>query len=77
MTIDECHKAYVNLSKKIFRPKRGKYNGLMRILDAVNIKEKFESKVFEETIREIIKQQTGNEQYPLKVRGEASSPCKV
>ena len=76
MSLDECQEAYVNLSGKIFRPKRSQWDP-RRLKDAFNVNERFDSKVLEENMREIIKKRTGNAQYPLKIRGEKASPCKV
>ena len=76
MTLDECQEAYINLSKRIFKPKRWLWDP-RRFTDAVNVNERFDSKVLEHTIREIIKKRTDDEQRPLKVRGEGASPCKV
>lgn len=76
MSLEECQEAYINLSKKIFRPKRSPLDP-RRLKDAFNADERFKSKVLEDTIKGIIKKRTGNEQHPLKKGGEDASPCKV
>lgn len=77
MTLDECYRAYIDMSKEIFKPKRGKFN-ILKFKDRFSMAERFDSKVFEGIIQEIIKDCTGNEQYPLlQDDTDGPSPCKV
>lgn len=73
MSLEECEAAYIKLSEKIFQPKRWRYSA-MKLLDTVSMKERYDSKVLERTIRKVIKDRTGNEHEMLKSQKEG---CKV
>lgn len=53
MTLDECEDAYLSLSERIFSPRRSKFNPL-RGKDFLLADGKFDYKILEETIKEII-----------------------
>ena len=77
MTLDECYQAYIDMSKEIFKPRRNKYSWL-KLKDRFAMAERFDSKAFEKIIRKIIKDRTGEEQYPLLQDGkDRPSPCQV
>ena len=54
MTLDECEEAYLRLSKRIFQPKRGKLGKGLKMLDFLQANGRFNSKVFEDVIKECI-----------------------
>jgi hypothetical protein len=55
MTLDECEAAYLNLSKQIFTPKRLTFN-LLQSKDFLLVDRKFDYKILEEAIKDIIVQ---------------------
>jgi hypothetical protein len=55
MTLDECEDAYLNLSSRIFEPRRSKFNPL-RSKDFLLADGKFDYKILEEAIKEVIVQ---------------------
>lgn len=77
MSLDECEQAYLELSHKIFRPKRCKYSP-MKIIDGYSLSERFDSTVLEKLMKKVIKERTGSEHHLLQDGGSPkSSPCKV
>lgn len=60
MTLDECHDAYVQLAKTIFKPKRCRFNILGRGLDVLSASERFDSQKFEEVVKAIISKRRGS-----------------
>lgn len=74
MTLGECEDAYLKLSKRIFQPKRGRFNKPMQIVDFLNADGKFDSKVLEDAIKEVIRGRGVDEDVLLK---DPESACKV
>ncbi|KAK6221749.1 NACHT-ankyrin domain protein transcript variant [Colletotrichum tabaci] len=76
MTIEECEEAYISLAKKIFKPKRWKYDCFSRGLDFFSASERYDSSKLEDVVKAIIKARTGSEQAPLLDLNEGAT-CKV
>ncbi|KAL2760120.1 hypothetical protein ACRALDRAFT_1073881 [Sodiomyces alcalophilus JCM 7366] len=76
MTLDECHDAYIQLAKSIFKPKRYRYDIFSRTVDFLSAKERFDSSKFEQVVRKILRERTGSEHTPLR-DSDQTSPCKV
>jgi len=64
MSLDECENAYLNLSERIFSPKRSKFN-LFRGKDFLLADGKFDYKVFEKGIKYIVSQNQGFDESTL------------
>jgi hypothetical protein len=64
ITLDKCEDAYLNLSEQIFNPKRSKFNPL-RSKDFLLADRKFDYKVLEEAIKDIIVRIPGFEELTL------------
>ncbi|KAF2395740.1 phospholipase, patatin family protein [Trichodelitschia bisporula] len=75
MSLAECKKAYLNLSKAIFTPVRNKANVPGKVLDFLNANGKFDSQPLEHCIREILKEQNKPENELLKE--DDPDACKV
>ena len=76
MSLDECEGAYLELSQKIFRPKRYKYNP-MKLIDSFSLSERFDSKVLEVLVKKAIKEKTGDAHALLCDKDSTSPGCKV
>lgn len=74
MTLDECEKAYLNLSERIFIPKRSTLNPL-RSKDFLLADGKFDYKVLEKAIKDIIVRDRGLEESTLFQ--DSDPQCKV
>jgi len=72
MSLDECEAAYLCLSKRIFNPKRNKFNPL-RSKDFLLADGKFNTQVLEDAIKEIVR--TKFEESTLLQ--DPNSQCKV
>jgi len=81
MTLQECKRAYLKLSSKIFEPKRLGWNFGMRAVDFLQANGRFDSAVLEKVIKEMI------QEYGFRIAGDmkpeeilledSKSPCKV
>lgn len=81
MSLDECEEAYLNLSRKIFKPKHGRFNKASQWADFLLANEKFDSARLEGAIKDCINSTLGRaedgkspEDALLK---DKASPCKV
>jgi len=64
MTLDECEEAYLNLSERIFTPKRSTFNPL-RSKDFLLADGKFDYKELEKAIKDIVVRNHGLEESTL------------
>lgn len=76
MTLDQCHDAYVQLSRTIFKPKRCKLDIWSRFVDFISAKERYDSTKLEAVVKGIIREQKGNGNFPLQDLSE-ESVCRV
>jgi hypothetical protein len=74
MTLNECEDAYLNLSEQIFELKRSKFNPL-RSKDFLLADGKFDYKVLEEAIKDIIVRNPGFDESALLK--DPDPQCKV
>ena len=64
MTLNECEDAYLSLSERIFTPKRSTFNPL-RSKDFLLADGRFDYKILEEVIKDIIVQNPGFDESAL------------
>ena len=76
MTLEECERAYLELSQKIFRPKRCRYSP-MRLVDGLSLSERFDSKVLELLMKRVIKEKTGDAHALLRDGESDGEGCNV
>jgi len=62
MTLDECEKAYLTLSKRIFSPKRAKFNVFGQGNDFLRANGRFDTSALESAIWDVIKERA--DRYP-------------
>lgn len=74
MTLHECEDAYLELSERIFKPRRWTINPL-RGKDFFLVDGKFDYKVLEEAIKDIISQRPGFDESELLK--DPDPQCKV
>lgn len=75
MTLDECEDAYLNLSDQIFNPKRAKFDP-RRSKDFLLANGKFDHKILEKAIKNIIVQKLGSDEQSALLK-EPDPRCKV
>jgi hypothetical protein len=73
MTLDECEDAYLKLSKHIFKPKR-RFGVAAKAADYLQANGRFDSKMMENVIRDVIRGMKHDEDALLK---DADPRCKV
>lgn len=76
MSLDECEDAYLGLSKRIFEPKRPKWNKAGRGKDFLMANGRFDHRILEEAIKEIVSKRLGMEESTL-LHESADPQCKV
>lgn len=74
MSVVECRDAYLELSKDIFRLKRGRFNKAGQVLDMLEGAGKFDAKALENAIKEVIRGRNLSEDSLLK---DSEQHCKV
>jgi len=76
MTLEECERAYLELSQKIFRPKRCKYSP-MRLVDRLSLSERFDSRVLEALVKKVVKEKMGDAHALLRDPDSDEPGCNV
>ena len=61
MSIDDCEKAYLELSKKIFTPRRSTFNLHRRALDFLQVNGRFDATVLENCMKSSIEKVEGKD----------------
>jgi hypothetical protein len=74
MSVSDCEAAYLNLSNRIFNPKRADYNVPGRLQDAWKVEGRFDSEQLRLAIEETIESCQKDTDTLFKDPG---SPCKV
>lgn len=75
MSIEQCERAYLKLSESIFTPKRTSLNLVGRASDFLNANGKFDAKILEAVIKEVIVEEGKLAEGTLLQ--EIESQCKV
>ncbi|KAE8442348.1 hypothetical protein EG329_003419, partial [Mollisiaceae sp. DMI_Dod_QoI] len=75
MSLDECERAYLELSERIFTPKRSFSNYLLRSKDFLRADGKFDHKVLEGAVKSIIARNPGLDESTLLK--DSDPQCKV
>lgn len=75
MTLDECERAYLDLSKDIFTPSRPNFPWIGRGVDIVNANGKFDARVLENAIKKVIERHLASSEVELLSNPETE--CKV
>jgi hypothetical protein len=73
MSLDECEKAYLTLSKKIFTPRRSSFQWFGRGMDFLQANGRFDARILEIAMKECIGNYTDTE----ALFKNPGSPCKV
>ena len=76
MSLEECEAAYLRLSEKIFTPKRSRLS-LGRATDKFLVNGKFDYKVLEQGIKDIISGTTGGNEFMLMRDPNPDAKCNV
>jgi hypothetical protein len=81
MSLPECKKAYLQLSAKIFEPKRGAWDLGRRAVDFLQANGRFDSTVLENAIKDTIGEysfgMTAGSTPDSILLEDTESPCKV
>ena len=75
MSVDQCRRPYLKLSERIFNPKRKSFNVVGKANDFLLADGKFDYKVLEVVIKEVIVEDCGLAEGALLQ--ETDSQCKV
>jgi hypothetical protein len=75
MSLDECENAYLDLSDRIFNPKRSKFDP-RRSKDFLLTDGKFDHKILEKAVKDIIGQKLGADE-KLALLKDPDPRCKV
>lgn len=75
MTLDECERAYLELSKEIFTPSKSSYPWIGRGIDIVNANGKVDATVLENAIKKMIERHSTSSEVELLSNPETE--CKV
>ncbi|KAF9630389.1 hypothetical protein BFW01_g951 [Lasiodiplodia theobromae] len=75
MSLEECERAYLDLSREIFTPRKQSYPFIGRGVDLVNAYGKFDAKVLENAIKKIIEARSTSPEVELLSNPEPE--CKV
>ncbi|KAI1120636.1 hypothetical protein F5Y10DRAFT_289506 [Nemania abortiva] len=73
MDVDECITKYINLSKKVFQPKRKKFELISKMLDLWTVKGSYDSEALEAEFKNEAHNREGDENALL----ESESSCKI
>lgn len=76
MSLEDCEDAYLNISQQIFTPRRSKFN-LLRSKDFLLADGKFDYKIFEKAIKDIISQSPGFDETSLLKDPKPNPQCRV
>jgi hypothetical protein len=75
MTIDQCEEAFVDMSEKIFTPRRSQGNFVGQGLDFVNARGKFSTETLEACVKDVVRSRELSEDELFYKQG--NDGCKV
>jgi len=75
MSIPSCIDAYINLSKAIFQPRRYSASVIGRVIDKINVQERFSSSILEQAIVGLLERNGQTRDSPLQC--ETPTKCKI